>query len=208
MFPASGLHQFFNKRSSTYKDEDGGLWMDVPPNTMESDSATTLVRDSTAIFMDDGLWRTPQRRSNRHASQLASANMKSMYGVDEGGCMSRVPQAPKRQAVGSPEAGDVNAGDPDYAPITLTQSETDDEMQDLCDYAEPSPHSPITVSDEHCDKEQDPSLGPCTVSGARPQVPRLSCSACSLQWSHSFLVTSSLVRSILEYLQGSSHDMH
>ena len=86
-----------------------------------------------------------------------------MYGVDEGGCKSRVPQAPKRQAVGSPEAGDVNAGDPDYAPITLTQSETDDEMQDLWDYAQQSPRSPITVSDDDCDKEQDPSLGPCTA---------------------------------------------
>ena len=31
MFPALGLHQFFNKRSSTYKDKDEGLWMDVPP---------------------------------------------------------------------------------------------------------------------------------------------------------------------------------
>ena len=41
---------------------------------------------------------------------------------------SRVPQAPKRQAVGSPKVGNINAGDPDYAPITLTQSETDDEM--------------------------------------------------------------------------------
>ena len=49
-----------------------------------------------------------------------SANIKSMYGVDEGGCKSREPQAPKRQAVGSPEAWDVNAGNPDYAPITLT----------------------------------------------------------------------------------------
>ena len=119
--------------------------MDVPPNTMESDSATTWLQDSSAIFAgDDGLWRTPQRRSNRHASQLASANIKSMYGVDEGGCKSREPQAPKRLAVGSPEAGDVNAGDPDYAPITLTQSETDDEMQDLWDYAQRSPRSPIT----------------------------------------------------------------
>ena len=163
MFPALGLHQFFNKRLSTYKDEDEGLCMDVPPNTMESDSATTLVQDSSAISADDGLWRTPQRRSNRHASQLASGNMKSMYRVDEGDCMSRVPQAPKRQAVGSPETGDVNAGDPDYAPITLTQSETDDEMQDLWDYTQPSPDSPITVSDEDCDKEQDPSLGPCTA---------------------------------------------
>ena len=86
-----------------------------------------------------------------------------MYGVDEGGCKSREPQAPKRQAVGSPEAGDVNAGNPDYAPITLTQSEPDDEMQDLWDYAQPSPRSPITVSDDDCDKEQDPSLGPCTA---------------------------------------------
>ena len=163
MFPALGLHQFFNKRSSTYKDEDEGLWTDVPPNTMESDSATTLVQDSSAISADDGLWRTPQRRSNRHASQLASANMKSMYGVDEGGCMSWVPQTPKRHAVGSPETGDVNAGDPDYAPITLTQSETDDKMQDLWDYAQLSPRSPITVSDDDCDEEQDPSLGPCTA---------------------------------------------
>ena len=120
--------------------------MDVPPNTMESDSATTLAQDSTAIFAEDGLGWTPQRRSNRHASQLVSANIKSMYGVDEGGCKSREPQAPKRLAVGSPEAGDVNAGDPDYAPITLTQSETDDEMQDLWDYAQQSPRSPITVS--------------------------------------------------------------
>ena len=40
-----------------------------------------------------------------------------------------MPQAPKRQAVGSPEAGDVNAGDPHYAPIALIQSETDDEMR-------------------------------------------------------------------------------
>ena len=42
-----------------------------------------------------------------------------------------MPQAPKRQAVGSPEAGDVNSGDPDYAPITLSESEADDEMPDL-----------------------------------------------------------------------------
>ena len=77
--------------------------------------------------------------------------------------MSRVPQSPKRQAVGSPELGDLNTCDPDYAPIILSESEADDEMQDLCDYAQLSPHSPITVSDEHCDKEQDPSLGPCTA---------------------------------------------
>ena len=102
--------------------------MDIPLNTMESDSAMTLVQDSTAIFADNGLGRTPQRWSNRQASQLVSANIKSMYGVDKGGCKSRVPQAPKRQAVGSPEAGDVNTGNPDYAPIPLSESDADDEM--------------------------------------------------------------------------------
>ena len=62
---------------------------------MESDSATTLAQDSSAIFVDDGLWRTPQRRSNRHASQLASANIKSMYGVDEGGLQVSGASGPK-----------------------------------------------------------------------------------------------------------------
>ena len=114
VFPALDLHLFYKKRSNTYKDKDEGWGMDVPPNTMESDSVTMLAQDSTAIFADDGLWRTPQRRSNGHTSQLASANIKLMYGVDEGGCKSRVPQAPKRQAVGSPEARDVNTGDPNY----------------------------------------------------------------------------------------------
>ena len=130
---------------------------------MESDSATTLVQDSTAIFADDGLGRTPQRRSNQHASQLASANIKSMYAVVEGGCKSRVPQAPKRHAVGSPEAGDLNTGDLDYAPIPLNESEADDEMADLWDYVQPCPPSPISITDDDCDKEQDPSLSPCTA---------------------------------------------
>ena len=62
-----------------------------------------------------------------------------------------------------PKVGDVNTGDPNYAPITLTQSETDDEMQDLWDYAQQSPRSPISITDDDCHKEQDPSLGPCTA---------------------------------------------
>ena len=86
MFSALGLHIFYKKRSNTYKDKDKGCGMDIPSNTMESDSTTTLVQDNTTIFANNGLWRTPQRRSNRQASQLATANIKSMYGVDEGGC--------------------------------------------------------------------------------------------------------------------------
>ena len=65
MFPGLGLHQFYKKRSNTYKDKDEGCGMDSPPNTMESDSATTLVQDSAAISTDDGLGRTLQRLSNR-----------------------------------------------------------------------------------------------------------------------------------------------
>ena len=63
--PCLGLHQFFNKLSNTYKDKDEGLGMDIPPNTMESDSASTLLQGSTAISADDGLGRMPQRRSNQ-----------------------------------------------------------------------------------------------------------------------------------------------
>ena len=40
-----------------------------------------------------------------------------------------MPQAPKRQAVGSPETGDLNTCDPGYAPIILSESEADDEMR-------------------------------------------------------------------------------
>ena len=163
MFLGLGLHQFFNKRSNIYKDKDEDLGMDIPPNTMESDSTTMLVQVSAAISVDNGLGKTPQRWSNQHASQVAVANIKSMYEVDKRGCKPRVPQAPKRQAVGSLEAGDLNTHDPNYAPIALSESEADDEMRDPWDDLQPSPSSPITITDDDCDKEQDPSLGPCTA---------------------------------------------
>ena len=88
---------------------------------------------------------------------------RSMYGVDEAGCKSREPQAPKRQAVGSPKAGDLNTHDPDYAPIALSESEADDDMRDPWDDLQASPGSPITIIDDDYDKEQDPSLGLCTA---------------------------------------------
>ena len=36
-------------------------------------------------------------------------------------------------------------------------------MRDPWDDVQPSPRSLITVTDNDCDKEQDPSLGPCTA---------------------------------------------
>ena len=74
-----------------------------------------------------------------------------------------MPQAPKRQAVGSPEAEDLNIHDPGYTPIALSESEADDEMRDPWDDVQPSPRSPITITNDDCEKEQDPSLGMCTA---------------------------------------------
>ena len=85
MFPALGLHQYFEKRCKTYKDQDEGWGMDIPSNTMESDTANTLVEDRVAISAEIVPGRTPQRRSNRQALQNASATIKSMYQRQEGG---------------------------------------------------------------------------------------------------------------------------
>ena len=96
MFPGLGLRRFFEKRFNTYKGKDEGWGKDIPPHTIESNSAATLVQHSVAISTDDGFGRTLQRRSNRQASQVASATIKSLYQVEEGGCKSREPEAPKR----------------------------------------------------------------------------------------------------------------
>ena len=87
-----------------------------------------------------------------------------MYQVEEGGgCKSRVPEAPKRQAVGFPEAGDLKTRNPNYSPIALSKSEADDEMRKPWVDLQPSPGSPISISNDDCDKEHDPSLGPYTA---------------------------------------------
>ena len=65
MFRALGLHLFYSKRSNKYKDKDEGGGMDIPPNTMESDSETTLQQDRVAICGDDVVGGTPQRQSKR-----------------------------------------------------------------------------------------------------------------------------------------------
>ena len=70
--------------------------MDIPPNTIESDSVTTLQQNRVAISGDDAAGRMPQRRSKRQAATIASASMKSMLQQEGGRCKSRVAQAPKR----------------------------------------------------------------------------------------------------------------
>ena len=64
---------------------------------------------------------------------------------------------------GSPEAGDLKTRDPNCAPIALNESEADDEMGKAWDDLQPSPCSPISIIDDDCDKEQNPSLGLCTA---------------------------------------------
>ena len=78
MFCALGLHLFYSKRSNKYKDKDEGGGMDIPPNTMESDSVTTLQQDRVAISGDDAIGWTPQRQSNRQVATVVSASIKSM----------------------------------------------------------------------------------------------------------------------------------
>ena len=79
MFRALGLHLLYSKSSNKYKDKDKGGGMDIPPNTMESDSVTTLQQDSVAIFGHDVVGGTPQRWSNQHVATFASASIKSMH---------------------------------------------------------------------------------------------------------------------------------
>ena len=58
MFPTLGLHQLFNIRFNIYKDKDEVSGMDIPPNTMESDSAIRdvpqwqRVSTATAVLME------------------------------------------------------------------------------------------------------------------------------------------------------------
>ena len=74
-----------------------------------------------------------------------------------------MPDAPKRQAAGSPKAGDLNTFDPNYAPMALSEIEADDEMREPWDDLQPSLGSLISISDDDFDKEQDPLLGPYTT---------------------------------------------
>ena len=126
MFRALGLHLFYSKRSNKYKDKDEGAGMDIPPNTMESNSVTTLQQDRVAFSGDDAILGTPQRWSNRQAATFASSSIKSMLQQEGGRCKSRVAEVPKRLAVGSPKAGEFNNPDPEYVPELESECEDDD----------------------------------------------------------------------------------
>ena len=132
MVHALGLHLFYSKRSNKYKDKDEGGGMDIPPNTMESDLVTTLLQDRVAISGDDAFGGTPRRRSKRQVATVATTSMKSMFQQERGRCKSRVAQAPKRQAVISPEARESNNPDPDYMPGSESECEHDD-LRELWD---------------------------------------------------------------------------
>ena len=60
---------------------------------------------------------------------FASASMKSMLQQEGGRCKSRVAEAPKRQAVGSPGAGVFNNPNLEYVPGLESECEDDDMRQ-------------------------------------------------------------------------------
>ena len=97
---------------------------------------------------------------------IASASIKSIYQWEGWGCKSQVADAPKRQTVGSPEAAEFNNSHPEYVPGAESEGE-DDAMCQPWDDLQLSPGYPISISDDDCDKEQDPSLGLCTAKLAR-----------------------------------------
>ena len=84
---------------------------------------------------------------------------------------SRVAEAPKRQAVGSPKAGELNNSHPEYVPGSESEGE-DDAMREPWDDLQPSPGAPISISNDDCDKEQNPSLGPCIAQLERISLGR------------------------------------
>ena len=83
-----------------------------------------------------------------------------------GRCKSRVAEAPKREAVSSPEAGEFNNPYPKYVLGSESECE-DDDMRKLWDELQPSPSPPMSISDSDCDKEQHSSLGRCTANSER-----------------------------------------
>ena len=72
-------------------------------------------------------------------------------------------EAPRRQAVGSPEAGEFNNPNPEYVPGSESECEHDD-MCELWDELKPSPGPPMSISDYDWDKERHPSLSWCTAN--------------------------------------------
>ena len=99
---ALGLHRFCSIRSNKYKDKRQGWGPDIPPHPMETNLVTTWQQDSIAVFGDEAIVGKPQRRPSLQAARKANKAMKSQILVEGGSGKSRLGDAPKKQAIGSP----------------------------------------------------------------------------------------------------------
>ena len=166
IFRALGLRAYFRISSKEYKDKEEGGGLQIPPHPMETDSMTTWHQDSIVISGDEAVVGTPQRRSSRKAARNANEAMKSLLRPEGGSSKSRAGGAPKRQAVSSPQVGELYSTDALYVP----GSETETEDEDMCVVSEdeglaPGPSNRISIDD--WDEEQHTSLGMCAANMKR-----------------------------------------
>ena len=166
IFRALGLRAYFGVSFKEYKDKKEGGGLQIPPHTMETNSMTTWQQDSIVISGDEGAVRTPQRRCSRKAARNANEAMKSLLRRERGSTKSRAGGAPKRQAVNSPQVGELYSTDALYVP----GSESESENEDMCVVSEdeglaPSPSYRISTND--WDEERHTSLGMCAANMKR-----------------------------------------
>ena len=138
----------------------------------------TWHQDSVVIFGDEALMGTLQRQSSRKAACDANDAMKSLLRLEGGSSKSRVGGAPKRQAVGSPQAGEFYSTNALYVPGSESESE-DEDMCVASDDEGPAPGPSNRISTDDWDEEQHTSLGMCTANLKRMSLgPDCDASAC------------------------------
>ena len=124
---------------------------------------TTWHQDSVVVSRDDAIMGMPLRPSSRKAAHTTNDAMKLLFQAEGGGCNSWVDSAPKRQAVGSPQAAKSDSTDIVY--VLGSETETQDDDMCVVFYDEglgPGPSNRISTND--WDEEQHTSLGMCTAT--------------------------------------------
>ena len=166
IFRALGLRAYFGVSSKEYKDKEEGGGFQIPPHTMETDSMTTWQQDSVVISRDEAAVGTPQRRCSRKVARNANEAMKSLLRREGGSTKSQAGGAPKRQAVSSPQVGELYGTDALYVP----GSESESEDEDMCVVSEDeglAPGPSYRISTDDWDEEQHTSLGMCAANMKR-----------------------------------------
>ena len=108
----------------------------------------TWHQDSIVIFGDEDVVGTPQRRSSQKAARDTNDAIKSLFLFEDGSSKSWADGAPKRQAVGSPQAREFDSADAMYVP----RSEIKTENEDMCVVSDdegqpPCPSNRISTND-------------------------------------------------------------